>query len=154
VRESERWGDDALLDALGDALREASSYAPVVAASGRGAFPWRTIDEDLLTAELCFDSATAPPASVRRSPDDDGSRVLVFTTELRSVEVEVLPDRLVGQFLPATPGRVEIEAESGTVATADVDEFGFFVVDGVPDGRVRLRCTTASARLITAWVTL
>lgn len=146
--------DDTLLAELAEALRQTSPFVDGVAARGKGAFAWRTIDEDLLTAELAFDSATAPASSSRRSQAGGGNRVLVFTTELRSVEVEVLPDHVLGQFLPPSAGRVEVEDSSGVVAVAEVDELGFFLLEPVPRGRVRLRCTTPSTRLVTAWVTL
>jgi hypothetical protein len=145
--------DDVLLAELAEALRETSPFAHTVAARGKGAFPWRTIDEDLLMAELAFDSATAT-SSALRSEDVAGSRVLVFTTELRSVEVEVLPGQVLGQFLPPSAGSVEVEDSTGVVATAEVDQLGFFLIEPVPHGRVRLRCATPSTRLVTAWVTL
>jgi len=138
---------------LDDALREVFPYLEEVARRGRSAFTWRTVDEDLLTAQLSFDTARAAgPALTRATPD--GGRVLVFTTDLQSVELEVLSDRLVGQFAPALAGGVDVESERGVLATAVVDDLGFFVVQPVPDVRFRLHCTTATTRLVTEWVQL
>ena len=146
------YDDEALLADLAEALHETRSFAGGVAARGKGAFTWRTIDEELLTAQLCFDSDHAPASSSRRSEPAGDSRVLVFTTQLRSVEVEVLPDRILGQFIPPASGQVEVEDEQGVVATVEVDELGFFLVEPVPAGLVRLRCTTPTTRMVTAWI--
>ena len=145
--------DQALLRELGEALRAVGPAVHGVAALGRGSLTWRTIDTELLTAALTFDSATAPAPATTRSAAD-GGRVLVFTAELRSVEVEVLSDRVVGQFVPASAGRVEVEGTAGILATHEVDELGFFVVEPVPRGVVRFRCATTTTRLVTDWVQL
>lgn len=145
--------DDELLRELAGALRAVEGDVARVAALGRGSFTWRTLDDDLLTASLTFDSDVTPePATTRAEPSE--ARVLVFTTELRSVEVEVLADRVVGQFVPPSPGEVRVEGDGGVVATVEVDDLGFFVVEPVPRGVVRFLCTTASTRLVTDWVRL
>jgi hypothetical protein len=149
---TERYEDDALLADLAEALRETRPMVDGVAARAKGAFTWRTIDQELLTAELSFDSAHMAEATRRVA--SGGGRVLVFATELRSVEVEVLSDRVVGQFIPPTSGDVEVEGENGVLAAAKVDELGFFLIEPVPQGLVRLRCTTPTTRLVTAWVRL
>ena len=116
--------DEALLADLAEALRETRPFAPGVAdRAGRAPSPLDLIDEELLTAQLSFDSDHAPASTSRRSEPAAESRVLVFTTELRSVEVEVLPDRILGQFIPPSGGEVEVEDEHGVIATAHVDEW-------------------------------
>jgi hypothetical protein len=145
--------DEDLLHELGEALRAVEGDVTRVRALGRGSFTWRTLDQELLTATLTFDSDLVPePATTRGEPD--AGRVLVFTTELRSVEVEVLADRVVGQFVPPSPGKVRIEGDGGVIASVEVDDLGFFIVEPVPRGVVRLLCTTASAKLVTDWVRL
>ena len=149
---TERFDDEALALELAELLREARPHVDEVARRGKGAFTWRTIDEDLLTAELTFDSAQqAEPALTR---GDDSSRVMVFSVELESVEIEVLADRVVGQFTPESSGQVEVEGGTGVVATVPVDDLGFFVITPVPTGVVRFRCTTPSTRLVTDGVRL
>lgn len=145
-------GDDALMRVLAQALRETQPLSEGVAARGKSAFTWRTIDDDLQLAELMFDSAQEADPSYTRSVAEH--RVLVFTAALRSVEIEVLSDRVVGQFLPPSAGEVGIEGDGGVLATVPVDELGFFVLEPVPTGVVRFHCTTPSTRLITDWVHL
>jgi len=144
--------DEQLAHELADALGETHPLAEGVAARAKGAFTWRTIDHDLLTATLMFDSAHEEDLSRTRA--EAGSRVLVFTVELRSVEIEVLSDRVVGQFMPPSQGEVQVEGDGGVVATVPVDDLGFFVIEPVPEGVVRLRCTTPTTRLVTDWVRL
>ena len=145
-------GDEHLLRELADALRAVEGDVDRVEALGRGSFTWRTFDAELMLASLTFDSYVAGELETTRA--GDAVRTLVFTNELRSVEVEVLPDRLVGQFVPPTPGEVRIEGGGGVLAMAQVDDLGFFVIEPVPHGVVRLQCSTASARLVTEWVRL
>lgn len=158
----ERWDDDVLGRQVGAALVDVLPYLDEVAARGRSAFTWLTVDDDLLTAQLSFDSArAAEPVLVRDAVD--GNRVLVFSTDLRTVEIEVLTDRVVGQFLPPSAGHVEVELEGkdgvevgveDVTARVEVDDLGFFVIEPVPGGRFRLRCTTPTTRLVTEWFTL
>lgn len=150
---TERFDDDEVLALeLIAALREARPLVDEVAERAKGAFTWRTIDEDLLTAELMFDSFHQAEPSLTRGPE--GGRVMVFSADLRSVEIEVLSDRVVGQFMPQSDGEVQVEGDRGVLATVPVDELGFFVIEPVPAGVVRLRCTTPATRLVTDWVRL
>ena len=150
---TERFDDDEVLaHELVEALREARPLVDEVADRAKGAFTWRTIDEDLLTAELMFDSFRQAEPSLTRGPE--GGRVMVFSADLRSVEIEVLSDRVVGQFMPQSDGEVQVEGDRGVLATVPVDELGFFVIEPVPTGVVRLRCTTPATRLVTDWVRL
>jgi hypothetical protein len=146
--------DESVARELADALRETRPVAEVVAAKAKLAYTWRTIDDDLLTAELMFDSARDAEPVLTRADTDVSGRMLVFTAQLRSVEVEVLADRVIGQFIPPSPGEVDVETEDGVVASVPVDDLGFFVIDPIPAGVVRLRCATPTTRLVTDWVRL
>ena len=69
-----------------------------VLAAARGAFTWRTIDQEL--ADLVFDSAT----ELMGVRDHGGTRQLTFQAPGLEIEVMVAdPDtrRLVGQLVPA-----------------------------------------------------
>lgn len=136
---------------LEQALRDVAPHMDVVTRAGRDAFTWRTVDEELLLAELEFDSAGADTAAPVRGPESE-TRALMFRTSLQSVELEVAQDRVMGEFVPACPGEVEVEGQAGVLQTVLVDDLGFFVIEPVPNGEVRLRCTTSTARLITEWI--
>jgi hypothetical protein len=49
---------------------------------------------------------------------------------------------------------VQVEGDGGVVTAVPVDDLGFFVIEPVPEGVVRLRCTTPTTRLVTDWVRL
>ncbi|MGQ0575189.1 MAG: hypothetical protein ACT4RN_13425 [Pseudonocardia sp.] len=145
-----RWDDDELLLAdLTEAVRAAAPFTEAVARHGRGAFAWRTVDEDLLLAGLSFDSSLEHTSRSRGA--EDPARLLVFTAEPLSVEVELQADRIVGQIVPPGEGEVVVESTDGTAVRAEADDLGFFVVPGRPVGPVRLRCETARTRLVTDW---
>jgi hypothetical protein len=147
-----RWDDDQhLLDDLTDALRDAA-LAGTLAEHGKGAYAWRTVDQDLLLASLGFDSSLERVQERRSDPDD--VRVLVFTAPPLSLELEVMPDRVVGQIVPPGPGEIWVEAADGVTTRVEVDDTGFFDLDSRPSGPVRLRCDTPTGRLVTDWVRL
>jgi hypothetical protein len=147
-----RWDDDQhLLDDLSDALREAG-HASAIAAYGKGAYAWRSIDEDLLLASLSFDSLLEQAQQRRSGPDDE--RVLVFTASPLSVELEVRPGQIAGQIIPPGAGEIRVEAADGVTFHVEADDAGFFTFPGAVRGLIRLRCDTPTARLVTDWVRL
>jgi hypothetical protein len=147
-----RWDDDQhLLDDLSDALREAR-HASAIAAYGKGAYAWRTIDDDLLLASLSFDSLLEQVQQRRSGPDDE--RVLVFTASPLSVELEVRPGQIAGRIIPQGAGEIRVETADGVTFHIEADDAGFFTLPGAVRGLIRLRCDTATARLVTDWVRL
>jgi hypothetical protein len=152
-------GLDDLADELGRALREVDPLLAAVARRAKGAFTWRTIEEDLRRYELTFDSTLASAGDLRSetAPPSGGpaGRVLIFTAAPQSVEVEVLSDCLVGQFVPATAGTVVVELDPpDEPIEVTVDEGGFFVLSPVPRGVVRFRCQSEGTVIVSPWVRL
>ncbi len=148
-----RWDDDQnILDDLTDAYRETAPLTQAVADYGKGAYAWRTVDQDLLLASLSFDSSLEHAQEVRSDADD--ARVLVFTATPLSLELEVRPGRVVGQIVPPGPGEIKMEAADGLTLQVEADDAGFFNLPAAPRGPVRLRCDTPTGRLVTDWVRL
>ncbi|HYB88869.1 MAG TPA: hypothetical protein VEC76_18635 [Streptosporangiaceae bacterium] len=148
-----RWDDDEqILDDLSGAVREAASLAGAVAEYGRGAYAWRTVDQDLLLACLDFDPSPEPVRDLRSDAGD--ARVLVFTASVLSLELELMPGRVVGQVIPPGPGEIRVEAADGVTFHIEADDVGFFELPTMPHGPVRLRCDTPTGRLVTDWVRL
>ena len=143
--------DAALLRDLATALTAMRGITEVVAERGKRSYTWRSIDADLLLAELSFDSDLQAAGSTRAGTE---ARRLEFTAALQSVELEVFDDRLVGQFLPGGPGTVTVERDAGDRLEATVSELGFFTVRPVPRGLVRFRCVTPHSGLVSDWVLL
>lgn len=148
--------DDLLLAGLAEAWSEVGPLVDGVAATGRGVFPWRSVHDDLLLAELSFDSDQHPELATTRAASTKGAdtRALVFSVPLRSVEIEVLCDRLVGQFVPPAAGTVRVEDEDGPGEPVEVDDLGFFMLEEVPRGLVRFHCAVADTRFVSGWVRL
>lgn len=143
--------DEALHELLGRALQEADPVPDHVAAAARGAFTWRTIDQEL--ADLVFDSATEL-TGVR---DHGGTRQLTFQAPGLEIEVMVAdPDtrRLVGQLVPARDAVVRLEGPDRALEQ-HADRFGRFTFDGVPAGPVRITVAGPDdAAVTTDWVLL
>jgi hypothetical protein len=147
------WDDDQrLLEDLSDALGETVPLADAIAEYGKGAYAWRTVDRDLLLASLSFDSSLERVTEQRSGPHDP--RVLTFTAAPLSLELEVMPDRVVGQIVPPGAGEIRVETADGVTFHVEADDVGFFVLPNVPRGTVRLRCDTSVARLVTDWIRL
>ncbi len=149
-----RWSDDdALLADLKAALAHAGPADDALLESGRGAFAWRTVDAEL--AALTYDSLLDDLTVVRggTGAPTDGPRSLVFEAGDVSVELDVLPGRIVGQLVPGAPGEVVVQSRTEDLVRATADDAGLFSVEvTAPDGPVRLRCTTAAGTLVTDWV--
>ena len=123
-------------------------------AAAKAAIMWRTIDAEL--AELTYDSQLDDLAlSGVRSGEP--SRLLTFESPGLIVEVESLDAgtrrRLVGQLVPAQPGRVQVRHGGGTIEVP-ADDLGRFTADGILPGPVSLRCTGVDGvvAVVTDWV--
>ncbi len=125
---------------------------PAVMSAARAAFEWRTVDAEL--AELTYDSWVDDRelAGVRGR---GGRRQLTFEAPGLTVEVEVADGAapgLVGQFVPAHRGTVELRHGTG-VLTLAVDDLGRFTAPHFPAGPLSLRCTADAASPVeTEWV--
>ncbi len=114
---NQQWADDdALLAALGEAVRAAKAVPPEFTAAGQAAFTWRTIDAEL--AALTFDSATAEPAVAAVRAEEASPRFLTFAGSDLTIELEIGSDSIVGQVVPAGSGHVDACPASGPAMTA------------------------------------
>lgn len=149
-----RWSgeDDALMADIRQALAQSAPGSDAVLEAGRRAFTWRTVDEEL--AGLTYDSLLDDGALVRGAPG--AARSLLFDAEDLSMEVDILPGRLVGQLVPGVPGEIVVESRTGDVARAAADDEGCFTiaVGTTTDPLLRLRCTTALGVVVTDWVSI
>jgi hypothetical protein len=148
--------DDRLIAELGAAVREARVPESFIH-TGKAAFAWRTVDAEL--AELQLDSwlSEPEPAGYRREPSGrrDGAepRTLSFAARELSIEVEIHPDAVRGQLVPAQPGTVRVHDGDAAVGDVPIDDVGWFVIEPVPAGRFRLHVRTAAgAAVITDWI--
>jgi hypothetical protein len=148
-----RWsGDDALLRDLQDALAHGAPARDADLEAGRAAYAWRTVDEEL--AALTYDSLLDDGPTVRGVAT--APRSLVFESGDVAVELDVLPQRLVGQLVPGAAGDVVVQSGTEVVARVRADDAGCFSVSIDPSRAplVRLRCTTGDRTVVTDWVTI
>jgi hypothetical protein len=150
-RQSTEPDNDALQELLSIGLQDADPVPEHVLAAARGAWTWRTIDQEL--AALVFDSAT----ELSGARDRGEARQLTFQAPGLEIEVMVADPatrRLVGQLVPARPATVELESTDGKLGQ-EVDRFGRFTFDAVPAGPVRISVTAPDGSTIaTDWVVL
>jgi hypothetical protein len=139
--------DDELLTALRAALVENE-----VVEAGRAAWPWRGVDAEL--AELAYDSADRPALAGLRSSTVP-PRQLTFESGPVRLELEVGPQRILGQVLPPQEVHIQLQVPEGPGQEFDSDGQGRFIVEPTLTGPVRLRCSRSGADpIVTDWVLL
>jgi hypothetical protein len=149
----EGWPDEALLALLGEALRAQRAVPPEFVEAGRSAFAWRDIDVEL--ARLSRDSSGGPGHADRPPAETACLRTLTLRSARLSIELEVGPDCLIGQIIPAQPAVIRVWARAGPDPTIRSDQHGCFIIQPRPRAAFRLHCKTAShAEVTTRWITL
>lgn len=155
---------DPVVQALDEMLAAVDPVPAELVEGGRVAFSWRTMDEELL-ALAAGPSGAGVGAGVRADAggddgDGDGDGAgLRFTAGGTSLDVDVAVEAgvatVVGQVLPPGAGTLVVEWVDGST-TAEIDERGRVVADGVPAGRpVRLRVERpGAAPVVTDWLRL
>ena len=157
---SPRWNDEApdwndddeLMRDVAAALRQPAAD-PQILAAARGAFAWRTVDEDLGLLRMFYDSYLETEATVRDTGAAQG-RLLAFQTEGFGVEIEVRDSSIEGQLIPPQPGEITLVTVDGSVASATAVDVGCFTLPASPRVPMRLQCATGTGRLTTEWVTV
>ncbi len=139
--------DTELLARMAEALRDDDPVPPELVEQAKGAFTWRTIDDELAAlAELAYDSAVDDDlAGVRGG---GGPRMLSFELDDVAIEVEVVSERdrrrIVGQVSGAPAAEVVIETGGGQRTLVACDDLGQFASRDVPRGPFRVVVTMAT----------
>jgi hypothetical protein len=143
--------DEQLLAELREALTTAEQVPSGFIAAGKAAFAWRTVDAELaaLAQEVSDADALAGVRAERAAV-----RALSFLASDISIELEVTPDALLGQLVPARPGTIEVQTQEGGRQAVTVDESGWFAIRPLPNTMFRLHLQTANDNVITEWVRL
>lgn len=151
--------DDELMALLAEAEAARALVTPEARAAARGAFAWRTIEEELM--ELTFDSAHGEEVLVRDTATD--VRVIGFQGTSFSLEVERDGDDLVGQVVRTgagtpedlgAPCRIDLLTRAGEHGSVAVDESGFFTLRLEGEPPWRLRVDLAGRTESTGWLAL
>lgn len=149
--------DDELVALLGEAVAEDDAVSDRRRAAARGAFAWRTVDEEL--AELLHDSALDAGAAVRSSAG--APRSISFGRSGLTLEIEVDGEEVLGEVIAegaaaAGGGLAEVRLQRPGVddTTTAADAAGFFRFAGVGPGAVRFVVERGGWTLTTPWFTL
>jgi hypothetical protein len=150
----DRWDDEELLTALGDAMKARRSVPEWFVETGKNAYAWHNVDAEL--AQLTYDSDSETGRNLAAAVRSEAAsiRALTFTSAHVSIELEVTGTSLLGQIIPARAGTLEVHTTAG-VASSQVDEIGCFAVEPIPASPFRLRCRTQDGTdVLTGWITL
>jgi hypothetical protein len=141
--------DDVLMTAVRDAISDDDAVTDRRRAAAQAAFSWRTVDLELM--ELLHDSALDAGAAVRGVGE---TRHLTFGRDGLTVELEVSGGTLHGQVLPAQSADLVLQRHDAGGSTLQSDSAGFFRIEGITAGPIRLVVAAAGIRVATPWVTL
>lgn len=149
-----RWSDDDQLMAdLAEAVQAAGSVPPDVVSAAKAVFDLRTLDAEL--AQLTYDSRLDPELAGAMRSDKLSVRSLVFGLGEQSLDLDVLPDTLVGQVTPVLAGRITVEARDGRTVGGDIDDTGMFSVAWTGSGEIRLHVELRDrSGFVTEWTRL
>jgi hypothetical protein len=142
--------DDRLFEALRAAHESAGPVPPEVVTAAKDVFGMRYVDEEL--ARLIYDSqADAELVGAFRS-ETLSVRSLVFGLGEITLDIDVLPDSIVGQVSPVQPGVVVAETREGWSRQGAIDDSGMFSIPTTRRGEVRFRVEpTEGHGFVTEW---
>ncbi|GAB3955591.1 hypothetical protein GCM10029976_098830 [Kribbella albertanoniae] len=81
-------------------------------------------------------------------------RALTFASDGWTIEIELTSEGLLGQLDPPAAGEITASTDSGVLATARIDDLGFFVLKPLPKTPYRLTCIVDDGpTILTGWVT-
>ena len=147
------WDDEQLLALLKEALQDNQTVPPDFFQTGRNAYAWHGVDDEL--AQLSYDSEQDRDAVAGVRAETAPIRALTFTSPHLTIELEVGEDALLGQLVPTGEGTIDVQIQTGVIATVSVDEVGCFPISPIPPSPFRLRCrSTAGPSVVTGWITL
>jgi hypothetical protein len=150
---TDSWDDETVLAALQEALRERQAVPPEFIEAAKSAFAWHNIDAEL--AQLTYDSTHEPAEALSVRAEAAPIRALTFSSAHLTIELEVTPDSLIGQVVPAQAATVAVHPSTGTETAFPTDETGCFSIRPIPPVTFRLHCRAdAGLEVLTPWITL
>lgn len=145
--------DKELLGELEAAMRAEREVPARFVEAGKAAFAWRTVDAEL--AALTADSARDDRAMAGLRAEEASVRAITFATATVTIDVELTPDALFGQVVPARAGELQVCPREGETQTVPVDEVGWFSVRPRPTQTFRLRFEAdGEPAVVTEWIVL
>ena len=152
--------DEPLVAELRALFAKIDPIPPFVNETAKASLGWRRLDADL--AELLSDSALEEESFALARGSGAPARAVTFSSNELTIDIEVHLDdpgrTLLGQLSPPARARIEIQAMSDALFSAEADERGRFRVRLPSGGAIRLRVLTGDRRagppVETSWITV
>ncbi|MFE5600669.1 hypothetical protein ACFQ8O_15975 [Streptomyces coelicoflavus] len=106
-------------------------------------------DLEARVAELTFDSLVD---AIPVRGESDPPRMLTFSTDGVTVDIEVTADGMIGQLLPPGPAGIEVLSGPRAHARLTADDMGRFTGEAPPAGPFALRLRTGREVVVTEWL--
>jgi hypothetical protein len=141
-----RHDDEALMAALNRALHPDVKVPERFLEMADSCYTWRLIDAELAT--LAYDSAEDIEADATTRSESAPLRALTFEASDLTFELDLMPEGLAGQLIPAQAGELEIQFLDGRTTSVQANSFGYFLISPIPKIPFRLRCQCSDGRIV------
>jgi hypothetical protein len=147
---ADRWweDEDLLLAALDKALHPAEAVPDSFVHAAYACYTWHAIDGEL--AALAYDSAVdmTELAHIRSAAESAPLRALTYEASDFTFELEVTPDGLAGQLIPAQAAELQLQLTDGRTTGIETGKNGYFRIRPAPTQPFRLRCRLPDGRTV------
>jgi hypothetical protein len=138
--------DEGLMAALHRALHPDVKVPERFLEMADSCYTWRLIDSELAT--LAYDSANDLETAVTIRSESAPLRALTYEACDLTFELELMPEGLAGQLIPAQAGELEIQFVDGRTTPVQANSFGYFLISPIPKIPFRLRCQCSDERIV------
>jgi hypothetical protein len=146
--------DDQLIEEIRGALADVGAVPEGAQALAGAVFDLQSIDRELELLTLLYDSSREVFDGTRGEAASVAARYLTFQRDLLTLEVEIGPDAVLGQVVPAQPATISLLTRSGVASMCETDEVGAFFFERPETDGIRLTCTTPTSVLRTTWISM
>lgn len=142
--------DERLMAELRAAVAATSEIPPEVTTAAKAAFELRTLDDEL--ALLTYDSMKDKQVAGTLRSDTMSVRSMVFGIGDVTLDLDILPDQIVGQLSPPMRGSIVIETPNGPARQGEIDALGMVSIAVPTPGEVRFRVQPVDREaFVTEW---
>lgn len=137
--------DEQLMAALHRALHPDVEVPERFLEMAENCYTWRLVDAELAT--LAYDSANDFEMAATTRTESAPLRALTYEACDLTFELELTPEGLAGQLIPARAGELELQLIDGLTVHVHTNSHGYFLIP-IPQIPFRLRCRCDDGRIV------
>jgi len=138
--------DERLMAALDRALHPDVAVPERFLDMADSCYTWRLVDAELAT--LAYDSADDLETAAATRTESAPLRALTYEACDVTFELELTPEGIAGQLIPAQAGELELQLIDGQTSNIRTNSLGYFLINPIPKTPFRLRCQCSDGRIV------